>query len=84
MILAGALVIGFISGEERVHVTEAFFLGSLQRHSVYIMLKMGLFAGKRLAEIKNVGTFPVSFGVIIPIVNGFLGVLVGKAAQDSL
>ena len=84
LILAGSLVIGFISGEEGIHVTEAFFDAPFKGILCIFMLEMGLVAGKRLAEIRSVGVFLVFFGVIIPLLNGFLGVLVGQMSGLSI
>lgn len=84
LILAGSLIIGYISGEEGVHVTDAFFGAPFKGILCLFMLEMGLVAGKRLAEIKSVGVFLIFFGVIIPIVNGFFGVLVGHMSGLSV
>lgn len=39
---------------------------------------MGIVAGRRLGDLKKVGPFLLLFGVLVPPLNGFLGVLLGK------
>ncbi|PIQ99984.1 MAG: sodium-dependent bicarbonate transport family permease [Nitrospinae bacterium CG11_big_fil_rev_8_21_14_0_20_45_15] len=84
LILAGSLVIGFISGEDGIHVTEAFFGAPFKGILCIFMLEMGLVAGRRLMEIKHVGVFLVFFGILIPLISGFLGVMVGQVTGLSI
>ena len=48
------------------------------------LLEMGLVAGERLADLKKVGPFLIAFGILIPIVHGFLGALLGHLAGMNL
>ncbi len=77
MILLGALVIGYISGPEGIVVTKPFFGDLFKGVLCLFMLEMGLVAGQRLAEVKTVGAFLVGFGIVMPIIDGILGVLTG-------
>ena len=77
MILLGALVIGYISGLEGIAVTKPFFGDLFKGVLCIFMLEMGLVAGQRLAEVRTVGAFLVGFGVVMPIIDGILGVLTG-------
>ncbi|MET0515829.1 MAG: sodium-dependent bicarbonate transport family permease [Nitrospiraceae bacterium] len=77
MILLGALVIGYISGPDGIAVTKPFFGDLFKGVLCLFMLEMGLVAGQRLAEVKTVGAFLVGFGIVMPIIDGMLGVLTG-------
>ena len=48
------------------------------------MIEMGIIAGQRLEDIKKVGIFLTAFSVIIPTINGIIGVLVSTALGLSL
>ena len=45
---------------------------------------MGIVAGGRLKEIRTAGPFLVLCGIILPLVHGFLGILIGKYTELSL
>ena len=77
MILLGALVIGYISGPEGIAVTKPFFGDLFKGVLCLFMLEMGLVAGYRLAEVRAVGRFLIVFGILMPIIDGTLGVLTG-------
>ncbi|MBA3754506.1 MAG: sodium-dependent bicarbonate transport family permease, partial [Nitrospira sp.] len=77
MILLGALLIGYISGSEGIVVTQPFFGDLFKGVLCLFMLEMGLVAGQRLAEVRKVGAFLVGFGIVVPIIDGLLGVLTG-------
>ena len=77
MILLGALLIGYISGHEGIAVTQPFFGDLFKGVLCLFMLEMGLVAGQRLAEVRTVGAFLVGFGILIPIIDGMLGVIIG-------
>ena len=42
------------------------------------LLEMGIVAGRRLEDLKKVGPFLLGFGIVVPLVNGALGVYLGK------
>ena len=77
MILLGALIIGYISGPDGIAVTKPFFGDLFKGVLCLFMLEMGLVAGQRLAEVRSAGVFLVVFGIVMPIINGALGVLAG-------
>jgi len=87
MLMAGLLVIGFIStwvmDEKAFQPFHDFFMskGMLFRGGLCIfLLEMGLVAGERLADLKKVGAFLIAFGILLPIAHGFLGALLGHLA----
>jgi hypothetical protein len=100
MLMAGLLVIGFIatfsmappegSGLEMskgFHPFYDFFYskGMIFRGALCIfLLEMGLVAGARIGDLFKVGPFLVAFGVVLPIVHGFLGAWLGHLAGLNL
>ena len=91
MLMAGLLVIGFIStlfmDEKAFAPFYAFFesKGMLFRGALCIfLLEMGLVAGERLGDLVKVGPFLVAFGILMPLLHGFLGAYFGHLAGLNL
>lgn len=76
VILLGSIIIGYAIGQGGFQpiklVFEDLFAGAI----VIFLIEMGIIAGKRLDDIKNVGPFLVGFSIIIPTINGIIGVIV--------
>lgn len=91
MLMAGLLVIGYVStnfmNEKSFAPFHDFFYskGMLFRGALCIfLLEMGLVAGERLGDLKKVGPFLIAFGILVPILHGFLGVALGRWAGLNL
>jgi hypothetical protein len=91
MLMAGMLVIGFVStnfmNEKGFHPFHEFFYskGMIFRGGLCIfLLEMGLVAGSRLGDLFKVGPFLVGFGVLMPLIHGFLGAWLGHMAGLNL
>ncbi|MFZ9746797.1 MAG: sodium-dependent bicarbonate transport family permease [Opitutaceae bacterium] len=83
-LLLGALVVGALCGPAGMRKVEPFFVTPFQGVLSLFLLEMGIVAGRRLEDLRRVGPFLLAFGVVVPVVNGLLGVLVGQAAGLSL
>ena len=77
-LLLGALVVGALCGETGMKKVEAFFVTPFQGVLALFLLEMGIVAGRRLEDLKKVGPFLLGFGIVVPLVNGALGVYLGK------
>ena len=77
-LLVGALVVGALCGKPSMEKVEAFFVTPFQGVLALFLLEMGMVAGRRLEDLKKVGLFLLGFGVLVPLVNGALGVYLGK------
>ena len=77
-LLVGALVVGSLCGEPGMKKVEAFFVTPFQGVLALFLLEMGVVAGRRVGDLRKVGPFLLGFGILVPIVNGALGVLLGK------
>jgi hypothetical protein len=84
MILLGALVIGYATGQKGISMTSAFFNAPFKGVLCLFMLEMGLVAAQRLQDVRKVGVFLIAFGVLMPILNGFLGAWAGSLLGLSL
>ena len=78
LLLVGALVVGALSGKPGMEKVEAFFVTPFQGVLALFLLEMGMVAGRRLEDLKKVGAFLLGFGIIVPLVNGAIGVYLGK------
>ncbi|KAB2660310.1 MAG: sodium-dependent bicarbonate transport family permease [Verrucomicrobia bacterium] len=77
-LLVGALVVGALCGKPGMEKVEAFFVTPFQGVLALFLLEMGMVAGRRLEDLKKVGLFLLGFGVLVPLVNGTLGVYLGQ------
>lgn len=84
VLLFGGLLVGLISGEARTESIRPFFIHGFMGALTLFLLEMGLVTAKRLRDLRKVGSFLVAFAIIIPIIQGFLGVWVGQLAGLSL
>lgn len=83
VLLLGGLAIGLIAGKKGIAPVEPFFVAGFQGALTLFLLEMGLVAARRLRDLKTVGPFLVAFGILLPILHGFLGVALGGWAGLS-
>lgn len=75
MLLIGSLIIGLLSGEKGWHDLEPFdaiFKGMLS----FYLLDNGIVAAKRLKGLQGSVGFLLSFSILMPLFNAFLGLLI--------
>ncbi len=84
ILLVGALVVGAVTGPAGLRKVEPFFITPFQGVLALFLLEMGLVAGRRLGDLRLVGLFLLGFGVVIPLINGALGVWLGRLTGLSL
>ncbi len=77
-LLVGALVVGALCGEAGMKKVEPFFVTPFQGVLALFLLEMGIVAGRRLGDLRKVGPFLLGFGIIVPLINGAVGVYLGK------
>ncbi|MBE43559.1 MAG: sodium-dependent bicarbonate transport family permease [Thaumarchaeota archaeon] len=76
IILLGSIVIGYLIGEHGFASIEPVFEDMFAGAVAIFLLEMGLVAGQRLGEVKKVGIFLLGFAIVVPTINGILGVVV--------
>lgn len=83
LLLIGALVIGALTGPTGMEKVGPFFVTPFQGVLALFLLEMGTVAGRRLGDLRKAGAFLVGFGIVAPLLNGGLGVLLGHLAGLS-
>lgn len=83
-LLLGALVIGAICGPAGMDKVGPFFVTPFQGVLALFLLEMGIVAGRRLEDLRRVGPFLLAFGILVPMVNGAIGVALGQATGLEL
>lgn len=80
VLLVGSLVVGALCGAQGMKKVEPFFVTPFQGVLVLFLLEMGVVAGRRVGDLRRAGLYLLAFGIVVPLINGALGVLVGKVA----
>lgn len=88
VLIVGSLCIGFLTGEsgagKMMPFTDQIFTGML----AFFLLDMGLVAGQKLRDLRNAGMLLLSFAILIPLFNAFIGialsVMLGLSKGDAL
>lgn len=84
ILLMGGLVMGVIIGEPGYAPLEPVF-GELFRGVLTLfLLEMGMVAARQLREFAKVGPFMLGFGIIMPVLNGIIGVTLGALVGLSV
>lgn len=84
LLLFGSLLIGFVTGSAGMEKVAPFFVTPFQGVLALFLLEMGIVAGRRIGDLRKVGPFLIGFGILVPLVNGALGVAVAHATGLSL
>lgn len=84
VLLAGGLVVGFISGPVGYEAVQPFFGGLFQGVLALFLLEMGVLVGRRLHEVRAGGPGLFAFAFVMPILGGTIGVAVGTVAGLSV
>jgi hypothetical protein len=82
-LLVTGLVIGAVVGTERMAPTDPLFVGLFTGALTFFLIEMGVIAAERLRDIKSAGIRLVILGILIPLINGFIGAVIGAAAGMS-
>ncbi|MCG2588489.1 sodium-dependent bicarbonate transport family permease [Rhodohalobacter sulfatireducens] len=84
VLLLGGLIIGFIAGPVKFQSIEPFFVNGFQGALFLFLLELGMVTARRFRDLKKVGFFIVAFGILVPILHGFLAILIGFWSGLSL
>ncbi len=79
LLLTGGLAIGAIAQPEAYDAVAPLFVVLFPGVLVLFLLDLGVLAGRRLRDVPAAGPGLVAAAVVVPLVNGTLGVLVGTA-----
>ncbi len=78
LLLLGSLLIGYLVGTEGAALMQPFIGDIFRGMLAFFLLEMGLVVGRRLPEMRKAGVFLTGFGLIMPMVNATLAILLAK------
>jgi len=79
VLIMGSLAIGLISGEKGATSLAPFTTDIFKGMLCFFLLDMGLLAAKRISSLKRAGWKLVIFGIVVPLTQGMLSVLLAYA-----
>jgi hypothetical protein len=83
LLLLGGVLVGFITADVGKQVMQPFT--DLQKGVLaFFLLDMGLLVAKRATEIRHHGTFLTAFGVVMPLFNAAVAMVLAKTLGLSL
>lgn len=83
LLLIGGMVIGALCGEVKVDSVAPFFLDPFKGVLCLFLLELGMVAANRIKDIRAAGWRLIVAGCVLPVLHGFVGVLVGTMAGMS-
>ncbi len=78
LLLLGSLLIGYLVGTDGAAMMKPFTGDIFRGMLAFFLLDMGLVVGRRLPEMRKAGVFLVGFGLLMPMVNATVAVLLAK------
>lgn len=88
LVLTGALVIGLLTGESGGKALAPFTTDIFRGMLCLFLLDMGIVSARRLASIRQLGTFPIAFATLVPLVNAAIAIVlahfIGLGRGDAL
>jgi uncharacterized protein len=84
LLLGGGMVIGAAIGEKNFARIEPFFVDLFRGVLVLFILEMGMTAARQFRELASVGGRMVVFGLVMPLVHGFIVTGLATAAGLSV
>ncbi len=84
LLLLGSLLIGYLVGTDGGALMKPFTSDIFRGMLAFFLLDMGLVVGRRLPEMRKAGVFLVGFGLLMPMVNATLALLLANLFGLSL
>ena len=79
LLLAGGMAIGALANDKQWGQISPFYEGLFRGMLMLFLLEMGITAARQLKAFREVGVFMVGFGMLMPLVNGAVGVTLAHA-----
>lgn len=79
LLLCGGMLIGYVASDKQWQQISPFYEGLFRGMLMLFLLEMGITAAKQMHAFRKVGVFMAAFGVLMPIVNGVVGVTLAHA-----
>jgi hypothetical protein len=84
LLLMGGMTIGYLATDKQWGQISPFYEGLFRGMLMLFLLEMGITAARQIRAFKQVGAFMLGFGILMPIVNGLVGVTLGHWAGLSV
>lgn len=84
LLLGGGMLIGAVATEPQWQQIQPFYEDLFRGMLMLFLLEMGMTAARQARAFREVGGFMLGFGVLMPIVNGVIGVTLGHWAGLSV
>jgi hypothetical protein len=82
--LVAGLLIGLIVGPDRLAPTDPLFGGLFSGALTLFLVELGAIAANRLRDFNGAGIRVVVLAIVVPLINGFIGAVLGSAAGMSV
>jgi hypothetical protein len=79
-VLLGGMLIGMLSGPEKMKSIEVVFVDPFTGILLFFLLEMGILAAQQLKVAMSFRPILFAFGVIMPLLNGSIGILIAYFA----
>jgi uncharacterized protein len=79
LLLMGGMLIGALATEKQWAQISPFYEGLFRGMLMLFLLEMGITAARQIKAFREVGAFMLGFGILMPIVNGLVGVTLAHA-----
>jgi uncharacterized protein len=84
LLLLGGMLIGYVATDNQWQQIQPFYEGLFRGMLMLYLLEMGITAARQIRGFREVGRFMLGFGIVMPIVNGLVGVTLADAVGASL
>lgn len=84
LLLGGGMLIGAVATEPQWQQIQPFYEDLFRGMLMLFLLEMGMTAARQARAFREVGGFMLGLGVLMPIVNGVIGVTLGHWAGLSV
>ena len=84
LLLMGGMAIGYVATDNQWQQIQPFYEGLFRGMLMLFLLEMGITAARQIRGFREVGRFMLGFGIVMPIVNGLVGVTLADAVGASL
>lgn len=82
-LLTVGIIVGLAVGPTRLAPTDPVFVGLFAGALTLFLIELGVIAAERLRDVKAAGPLVVLLGIVVPLINGFIGALAGTAVGLS-
>ncbi len=82
-LLLGSLLVGALIPSSAATSLEPFYSGIFKGMLSFFLLDMGMVAARRVKDLAQAGGFLVAFSVLMPALNGLLGLMIAAAMDFS-